>query len=92
MTIGLLRHATTAVWVLLVMATGISWWLGHGESATSAGLRTASVAIIVLAFVKVRLIGLHFMELRTAPMALRAAFEAYVIVVGGLLLAFYLTA
>ena len=33
--------------------------------------------ILVIAFVKIRFIGLYFMELRDAPPALRAVFEIY---------------
>jgi hypothetical protein len=35
------------------------------------------VAVLGIAAVKVRLVGLDFMELRHAPIALRAVFELY---------------
>lgn len=76
------------VWVVLVGATIVSWILGtdHG----GAGHRTASLLVILVAFVKLRLVGLHFMELRDAPPALRGIFEGYCVVVCGLVLGLYL--
>jgi hypothetical protein len=75
----------TGVWVLLVVATLFSW-----EWAQGAGDRrlTAS-AVLVIAFVKVRLIGLEFMELRTAPLPLRIAFELWLLGACSTLLALY---
>jgi len=50
------------------------------------------VAVLVLgiAAIKVRLVGLDFMELRHAPIPLRAAFETYCIGMWALLSALYL--
>ena len=73
------------VWVVLLAATLLSW-----ESAHSAdGYRLASAVVLLIAFLKARLIGLEFMELRTAPRALRFIFEAWVVVACGTLLALY---
>ena len=76
------------MWVfpVLVLATLSSWLLGiEGRASTPIGC-----AIVAIALIKVRLVGLHFMELRNAPAALRGAFEVYVVVTGALLLALYL--
>jgi hypothetical protein len=85
----LLTTRTTAIWFLLVLATLTTWRLGteHGLGSHEA----ASVAIVVIAFVKVRLVGLYFMELRHAPVALRSLFEGYCLAVCTLVLAMYLT-
>jgi len=67
--------APTLVWLVLLAATALTAAVGleqHG-AATAAGL-----VLLAVAFVKVRLVGIHFMELRTAPTALRALFETYV--------------
>jgi hypothetical protein len=50
------------------------------------------VAVVVLgvAMIKVRFVGLDFMELRHAPLPLRAAFEGYCIVLWGVLAGMYL--
>jgi hypothetical protein len=87
---ALLRSSTTVVWVALVAATCVSWWLGASGGVAADPHVGASVAVLVVAFVKVRLVGIHFMELGRAPLALRAAFEAYVILVGGALVVLYL--
>lgn len=65
----LLRTRTSAVWLLLTVATVLSWALGTHHGLT--------IAILVIAFVKVRFVGLYFMELRGAPPALRTVFELY---------------
>jgi hypothetical protein len=69
----LLRTRTTAAWLLLTVATVLSWTLG-----THHGL---AIAILVISFVKIRFVGLYFMELRGAPPALRAVFETYCLAV-----------
>ncbi|WP_406442547.1 cytochrome C oxidase subunit IV family protein [Streptomyces sp. NBC_00631] len=76
------------MWVFpaLVLATLSSWLLGiEGSTSTPIGC-----AVVAIALIKVRLVGLHFMELRNAPAALRGAFEVYVVVTGATLLALYL--
>ena len=74
----LLRTRTTAVWLLLTAATLLTWSLGtdHGLGMSDGHALTA-VVILVIAIVKIRFIGLYFMELRDAPPALRAVFEIY---------------
>lgn len=78
------------VWAGLIGATLLSWWLGADHGI--AGIRAASVAVLVVAFVKVRFVGLHFMDLRSAPPALRGAFEAWCLTVALLVIALYLLA
>jgi caa(3)-type oxidase subunit IV len=75
----LLRTPATAAWIVLILATVVSWTLGtqHGFS----NYTLASVVILIIAFIKVRLVGLYFMELREAPPVLRGLFEAYCIIV-----------
>lgn len=63
------------VWGALVVFTVLSFALG-GEHLVEN--RTLAAAVVLgIGAIKVRLVGLHFMELRGAPVALRAAFEAY---------------
>jgi caa(3)-type oxidase subunit IV len=73
------------VWLVLLAATLLSW-----ESAHSAGeYRLASTVVLLIAFLKARLIGLEFMELRAAPRVLRFIFEAWVVLACATLLALY---
>jgi caa(3)-type oxidase subunit IV len=88
--IVLLRTPATAVWVVLILATVVTWTLGTNHGFANHTL--ASTVILLIAFIKVRLVGLYFMELRGAPTVLRGLFEAYcaiacTVVVGVFLLA-----
>lgn len=82
----LLRNRAGASWLFLVAATVLSWAVGaeHGTGSTVA------VLVLGIAAIKVRLVGLDFMELRHAPIALRAAFEAYCLGLWAVLSALYL--
>ncbi len=73
------------VWLVLLAATLLSW-----ESAQSAGeYRLASSVVLLIAFLKARLIGLEFMELRNAPRVLRCIFEAWAVLACATLLTLY---
>ncbi|MCW3013489.1 MAG: hypothetical protein JWO02_581 [Solirubrobacterales bacterium] len=75
------------VWGVLVGATCVSWFLGADHGIDNHALVTA--AVLAVAFVKLRLVGMHFMELDRARQPLRGLFEGYVIVVLGALLVLY---
>jgi hypothetical protein len=68
------RRRVVVVWWVLIAATLCSWEWGR----SSGDHRFASSAVLLIAFLKVRLIGLEFMELRAAPLPLRLVFEAWV--------------
>lgn len=82
--------APVVVWVGLIVATLVSYWLGSDHGLSSAEART--LIILVVAFVKVRFVGLYFMELRGAPIVLRSLFEGWCVVVCLLLGGLYLWA
>jgi hypothetical protein len=77
---------STEVWLLLVAATCLSWWLGT-DHAISASV-TAPV-VLVVAFGKARLVTRSFMELQHAPLVLRTLFDIWILVVGGALVILY---
>ena len=54
---------TTLIWGLLVVATLLSWQIGHGVGFDSA--KAAGVAILFVTFVKVRFVMLEFIEFAT---------------------------
>ena len=87
---NLLRTRITLVWFVLVAATAFSWEMGHGVGLHD--LRQASVAIIVVAFIKVRFVILDFMEIRHAPIWMRIVGETWVVVVCSILVGLYLHA
>ena len=85
---SLLRRKITLVWLVLILATGLSWQFGHGFGFGDRH-NYATLAILIIAFIKVRLVFLDFMELRHAPLPLRLAFESWTLVVGGTIIACY---
>ncbi len=82
----LLSNRAGLSWLVLIAATVVSWAVGaeHGTGST------VGVLVLGIAAIKVRLVGLDFMELRHAPIALRAAFEAYCVGMWALLSGLYL--
>jgi hypothetical protein len=87
---ALLRTPATAIWMVLIVATMTSLALGSEHGINNHTL--ASTAILLIAFIKVRLVGLYFMELRDAPTVLRSLFEAYCVIVCTLVTAVFLWA
>lgn len=73
---GAPRLHATLVWLALLGATGLAWWLAEGHSTTA---HLASALVIAIAGFKSRLIVLHFMELRSAPLAWRLLIEGWVV-------------
>ncbi|BBY61839.1 cytochrome C oxidase subunit IV family protein [Mycolicibacterium helvum] len=80
------RNRAGVSWLILVAATLASFALGadHGTGSLVA------VAVLAIAAIKVRLVGLDFMELRHAPIPLRVAFEVYWVTLWALLSGLYL--
>ncbi len=85
---ALLFDRITLIWFLLIAATALSWEFGHGLGFGDR-YHYATVAVIVIAFIKVRYVFLDFMELRTAPLPLRLMLEAWAIGVGGAIIFLY---
>jgi len=81
----LVRNRAGVSWLLLVAATLASWLVGaeHGTGSLVA------VVVLAIAAVKIRLVGLDFMELRHAPIPLRAAFEVYCVTLWAVLSGLY---
>lgn len=86
----LIKNRISLIWLLLITATLISWKVGTDHGAITPHL--ATTIVIIVAFIKVRLVGLHFMELRHAPTPLRAILEAYCLIVPTTLVIMYLAA
>jgi hypothetical protein len=84
-----LPQRATVVWTLLVAVTFATFWLGTDHPFSNVSVRLASVLALVLAFLKVWLIGMDFMEIRQAPRALKVAFGVWITVIGGGLLLLY---
>jgi hypothetical protein len=84
--VELVRNRAGLSWLLLVAATLASWLVGadHGTGSVIA------VVVLAIAALKIRLVGLDFMELRRAPVPLRAAFEVYCVALWAVLSGLYL--
>ncbi len=83
----LLRKPVTVVWAVLMLATVAStWWLSKDVVSPVVG----TVAIMVIAGFKVRLVMWHFMELRDAPVAWRCVQGAWVFLVTAMIAGIYL--
>jgi hypothetical protein len=86
----LLRQRITIVWLGLVLATLLSWALSSEHVFDSSIARTVTtMAILGVALVKVRFVGLDFMEIRHAPRALRLALDVWMLGVYGMLVGLY---
>jgi heme/copper-type cytochrome/quinol oxidase subunit 4 len=83
----LLCKPVSIVWAALMLATCASTWLLTKSSVTP---EAATVAIMLVAAVKVRLVMRHFMEVRRAPLALRIVCDGWLLAVTALILTVYL--
>ncbi|WP_159239538.1 cytochrome C oxidase subunit IV family protein [Zhongshania aliphaticivorans] len=77
---NLIFSKETAIWIVLMLISIFSWVVGinHGMLFEKAFLESA--AILILAFFKVRLVIMHFMEVGHAPTTLKLSCEAWVFV------------
>jgi Prokaryotic Cytochrome C oxidase subunit IV len=88
----LVRSNASVAWFILTALTVVSWTLGTQHGFGGDNHVPASLVIFTVAIFKIRLVGLYFMELRAAPLALRGIFEGYCVVLFGLLTGMYLLA
>ena len=84
-------RTTTYVWLILSAITVISWWLapGHSGGHTVASV-PITVAVVLLGFVKGRMIIRYFMEVRTAPRWLKITTDAWLVALFAAILGIYL--
>jgi heme/copper-type cytochrome/quinol oxidase subunit 4 len=83
----LLCKPVSIVWAALMLATCASTWLLSKNAVTP---EVATVAIVVIAAVKVRLVIGYFMEVRWAPLALRFICDGWLLAVTALIVTVYL--
>ncbi|WP_036437162.1 cytochrome C oxidase subunit IV family protein [Mycobacterium sp. URHB0044] len=85
------KNRLTVVWLALAGLTCASWALAPGrEHGSVVASVPITVAVLAMALIKSRLIIREFMEVRTAPAWLRAATDAWLVVMFGGILAIYL--
>lgn len=69
---------TTAIWLILILASFLTWWLGTNDSRDQLSDRVMIAAVVVIAFLKAYLVGMEFMEVRGAPAVLRGLLTGWV--------------
>ena len=91
-TTGTAARTTTYAWIALSAITIVSWWLAPGHTRGTATIASApiTVAVVLLGFIKGRLIVQYFMEVRTAPRWLKLFTDAWLTTVWAAVLAIYL--
>lgn len=80
-----------AAWALLVVLTLASFESAWGLAWLSDP-RPGIALVIGVALLKVRIVVLHFMEVRHAPWLLRGPLEAWIVAIAGGILAFWFAA
>jgi len=83
----LVRKPVSIVWAALMLATCASTWLLSKNSVTP---KVATLAIMLIAAVKVRLVIRYFMEVRLAPLPLRLICDGWLLAVTALIVTVYL--
>ena len=84
-------RAITYVWIIVSAIAIVSWFLGPArEAGPPVASAPITIAVLAMAFIKARLIIGYFMEVRTAPVWLRTATDAWLVVLWGAVLAIYL--
>lgn len=81
----------TGSWLVLVAITVLAWWLAPGHSAGPVEPSLPiTLTVLGLSAVKARLIIRNFMEVRSAPVWLRRATDAWLVVLWTAVLVIYL--
>lgn len=78
------------VWFLLVVGALASWMVAELQGGGADTQRVGTLIVLGVAFGKVLLVGLHFMELDNAPPLLRRLFEAWVVGVCAVLVVLFM--
>jgi hypothetical protein len=79
------------VWLFLLAITLASWWLAPGHDGGHAVASTPiTVAVVLLGFIKGRMIIQYFMEVRTAPRWLKITTDTWLMVLWAAILGIYL--
>lgn len=85
----ILLHRNSAVLLVLILLTLVSWYLAMSQEAIEVS-QWSGVAMLFVAFVKVRLIIRNFMEVRGAPFALKVCGDVWVVLASILTVSAYL--
>lgn len=85
------KHTINRVWAILIVLTMGTWLLGESYGVEGpAAAKYLTVAILCLAFLKIRLVIRNFMEVKKAVLPLRIILDVWVFGVLSAVLFFYL--
>lgn len=87
-----IRNPLTIVWALLTTITIASWLVAQEGGAAHQINTTVTTVVLLIAAVKAQLVIWHFMEVRRAPVWLKATTSGWVVALFALLLSFYFAA
>ncbi|HUL99347.1 MAG TPA: cytochrome C oxidase subunit IV family protein, partial [Mycobacterium sp.] len=73
-------RATTYAWIVLSAITVVSWWLAPAHGHAVGPSMPVTIVVIILGFIKGRMIIRYFMEVRTAPRWLKLATDGWLVV------------
>ena len=80
--------AINRIWLTLLLATGVTYWLGESGLSGSAGMAPV-LLMFGMAFVKGFLVIYDFMELRHAPRMWRVLLVGWLILVTSMIVLAY---
>ena len=83
-------RTTTYAWIVLSAITILSWWLAPAHGGPVGPSVPITIAVILLAFIKGRMIIRYFMEVCTGPRWVKLTTDAWLIVLWAGVLAIYL--
>lgn len=91
--LSLVNSRVTYVWLFLAALTAASWILGDSYDPSNPGqIKYLTVGLLALAFFKIRLVVIHFMEIGHAPIPLRLVLEGWILLVFSLMVLLYFLA
>ncbi|MEZ0359736.1 cytochrome C oxidase subunit IV family protein [Mycobacterium sp. SA01] len=88
---SLIRNPLTLVWALLTAVTVVSWLVSRDGGAAHQLNATVTTVVLLIAAAKAQLVIWHFMEVRRAPVWLKAVTSGWVIAVFAAMLGVYFT-
>ena len=86
---SLIGNPLTIVWALVTTVTLASWLVARDGGASHQINTAVTLVVLLIAAVKAQLVIWHFMEVRRAPLWLKATTSAWVVGLFALLLGFY---
>lgn len=83
------RNTQTYVWAFLTAITIVSWWLSHSGGSAHTINATVTFGVLSIAFIKVRFVMWHFMDVKTAPAWLKKTCGGWLLGLAVIIFALY---